>query len=136
MIDGLVSGKLYGTATSRTGASGKAFVTAKVRAAAGDGESLFVNVIAFSTTAGEALLALGDGDSVALAGTLTPKVWTNRDGETKPALDMVAHAVLTAYHVKRKRAAMQGRPSAPETTNGAEQAGRIYGGADDMNDDL
>ncbi|MCA8456587.1 single-stranded DNA-binding protein [Burkholderia multivorans] len=129
MIDGLVSGKLYGTATSRTGASGKAFVTAKVRAAAGDGESLFVNVIAFSTTAGEALLALGDGDSVALAGTLTPKVWTNRDGETKPALDMVAHAVLTAYHVKRKRAAMQGRPSAPETTNGAEQARRMCGGA-------
>lgn len=116
MVDGLVSGKLYGTATSRTSQNGKQFVTAKVRAAGGDGESLFVNVIAFSTTAGEALLALADGDSVALAGTLTPKAWVDRAGEAKPALDLVAHAVLTAYHLKRKRAAVQGE-------NGAERSG-------------
>jgi len=32
MIDGLVSGKLYGCAQSRTGQSGTVFVTAKVRA--------------------------------------------------------------------------------------------------------
>jgi single-stranded DNA-binding protein len=133
MIDGLVSGKLYGTATSRTGSSGKAFVTAKVRAAAGDGESLFVNVIAFSTTAGEALLALGDGDSVALAGTLTPKAWVDRQGDAKPALDLVAHAVLSAYDVKRRRAAVQ---ATRQPANGADQAHRLHGGADDMNDDL
>ncbi|WP_261546069.1 single-stranded DNA-binding protein [Burkholderia multivorans] len=136
MIDGLVSGKLYGPAAERTGQSGKTFVTAKVRAAAGDGEALFVNVIAFDDKAKDALLALDDGDSVSLAGSLTPKVWTDKHGDARPALDMVAHAVLTAYHVKRKRAAMQSRQSAPETTNSAEQASRMYGGADDMNDDL
>ncbi|UTV55188.1 single-stranded DNA-binding protein [Burkholderia arboris] len=108
MIDGLVSGKLYGTAASRTGQSGTQFVTAKVRAAVGDGEALFVNVIAFAGDAQSALLALNDGDSVALAGSLTPKVWTDKHGDAKPALDMMAHAVLTAYHVKRKRAAVQG----------------------------
>ncbi|GCB02946.1 single-stranded DNA-binding protein [Ralstonia sp. SET104] len=107
MIDGLIGGKLYGTAEERTGKSGKAFVTAKVRAAGGDGETLFVNVITFSRTVGDALLALEDGDSVALSGVLTPKVWTDKNGETRPALDMVAHAVLTAYHVKRKRQAVQ-----------------------------
>ncbi|HDR9500121.1 TPA: single-stranded DNA-binding protein [Burkholderia cepacia] len=137
MIDGLISGKLYGVATERTGQSGKTFVTAKVRAATGEGESLFVNVITFSTTAADALLALGDGDSVSLAGTLTPKVWTDKHGDTRPALDMVAHAVLTAYHVKRKRAAMQGHQSTPKTTDGADQVGRIHGGADDgLDDDL
>jgi single-stranded DNA-binding protein len=109
MIDGLVSGKLYGGAQSRTGQSGKTFVTCKVRAATGDGESLFVNVIAFDDAAKAALLALDDGDSVALAGTLTPKVWTDKSGTTRPALDMVAHAVLTAYHVQRKRQAVQTR---------------------------
>lgn len=83
-------------------------MTCKVRAAVDGGEAMFVNVIAFSTTVGDALLALEDGDSVALAGALTPKVWTDKHGDTKPALDMVAHAVLTAYHVKRKRAAVQG----------------------------
>jgi single-stranded DNA-binding protein len=54
-----------------------------------------------------ALLALGDGDSVALAGSLTPKVWTDREGNSRPALDLVAHQVLTAYHVTRKRKAVR-----------------------------
>lgn len=135
MIDGLVSGKLYGTAQNRTGQSGKAFVTAKVRAATGEGESLFVNVIAFDDKAKAALLALDDGDSVALAGTLTPKVWTDKHRDAKPALDMVAHAVLTAYHVKRKRQAMtQQADGERPAMNGAEQARRMYGGG--MEDDV
>ncbi|KVC30804.1 MULTISPECIES: single-stranded DNA-binding protein [Burkholderia cepacia complex] len=136
MIDGLVSGKLYGTATSRTGQSGRQFVTAKVRAAVGGGEPLFVNVIAFGTTAGEALLALGDGDSVALTGTLTPKAWVDRSGNAKPALDMVAHAVLTAYHVKRRRNAVQGAQRQPEGANDAEHGQPTHDGFDDRNDDL
>lgn len=107
MIDGLIGGKVYGKPAERTGQSGKQFVTAKVRAAAGDGESLFVNVIAFDGDAQAALLALEDGDSVSLSGVLTPKVWMDKSGEARPALDMVAHVVLTAYHVKRKRQAVQ-----------------------------
>jgi single-stranded DNA-binding protein len=103
MIDALISGKLYGQPQQRTGNSGKTFTTAKVRAATGGGETLFVNVIAFSTTVQDALLTLGDGDSIALSGELTPKVWTDRNGEARPALDMVAHAAMTAYHVSRKR---------------------------------
>lgn len=108
MIDSLIAGKLYGSPTGKTSKAGKPFVTAKVRAAAGDGEALFINVIAFDATVCVALLALGEGDAVALAGTLTPKVWTDRDGNTRPALDLVAHGVLTAYHVTRKRRAVQG----------------------------
>lgn len=111
MIDGLIGGKVYGKPVERKGQSGKQFVTAKVRAAAGDGESLFVNVIAFDADAQAALLALEDGDSVSLSGVLTPKVWTDKNGETRPALDMVAHVVLTAYHVKRKRQAVQRKTS-------------------------
>jgi single-stranded DNA-binding protein len=144
MIDGLVSGKLYGTATIRTGQSGKSFVTCKVRAAVDAGESLFVNVISFSTTAGNVLLKLADGDSVALTGTLTPKAWTDKHGDAKPGLDMVVHAVLTAYHVKRKRAAMRGDETVGEhddgcaAMNGASRARQTHGGVpmDDMNDDL
>lgn len=118
MIDGLISGKVYGKPEVRTGKNGSPFVRAKVRAAAGDGESLFVNVIAFADDARAALLALDDGDSVALSGSLTPKVWTDKDGETRPSLDMVAHAVMTAYHVKRKRQAAQ-RPG-QDTPVGAD----------------
>ncbi|MDP2064638.1 MAG: single-stranded DNA-binding protein [Burkholderiaceae bacterium] len=108
MIDGLVAGKLYGTPAQKTSKAGKPFTVAKLRTTAADGES---NVIAFSDATCTALLAMSDGDSVALAGALTPKVWTDRDGKARPALDMVAHGVLSAYHVTRKRRAMQ--PSAP-----------------------
>lgn len=113
MIDGLIAGRLYGKPTERRGQSGKAFVVAKIRVATADGESLFVNAIVFSDSAKAALLALDDGDSVSLSGTLTPKVWTDKNGEAKPALDMTAHAVLTTYHAKRKHAAVA-QASAPK----------------------
>jgi single-stranded DNA-binding protein len=109
MIDGLIGGRIYGTPGERTGQNGKLFVTAKVRAAGGDGEPLFVNVIAFSDEAIAALLALNDGDSVTLSGELTPKVWTDKNGDTRPALDMVAHVVMSAYQVVHKRNTTQRR---------------------------
>lgn len=106
MIDGLIAGKLHGKATERTTKTGKPFAIAKVRAAGGDGEALFVNVIAFDTGPCTALLALGDGDSVALVGTLTPKAWLDREGQPRAAVDVVAAQVLSAYHVRRKREAV------------------------------
>lgn len=95
MIDGLVSGRLYGDAEQRTDKTGKLFSVAKVRASTADGETLFVNVIAFDGGVRSALHHLRDGDSLALAGSLVPKVWTDKQGIARPALDMVAHRVLT-----------------------------------------
>ncbi|WP_028601148.1 single-stranded DNA-binding protein [Ottowia thiooxydans] len=103
MIDALIAGKLYGQAQQRDGANGKPFTTAKVRASVGEGEPLFVNVIAFSHSVQETLLSLGDGESVALSGELTPKVWTDKEGNTRPAVDLVAHAVLSIYQGSRDR---------------------------------
>lgn len=133
MIDGLIAGKLYGKSARRTGKNGKPFVTAKVRAAAGDGETLFVNVITFSNIVGDALLALDDGDSVSLSGALTPKVWTDSKGESRPVLDLVAHAVLTAYHVTRKRQAVSKQDDAPA---GERQQGQRAPSADGLDSDL
>ena len=124
MIDALISGKLYGQPAERTGNGGHRFVTARVRAAAGDGEAVIVNVITFTHSVGDALLALQDGDSVSLSGAVTPKVWTDKNGQVRPALDLVAHAVLTPYHVKHKREAMEGeptsRPATPADSGGAD----------------
>jgi single-stranded DNA-binding protein len=115
MIEALVSGKVYGRPEQRVGNnSGKPFVTAKVRAATASGEMLFVNVLAFDAQAQAVLLALSDGDAVSLAGTLTPKVWTDRDGQPRPAVDLIASQVLTVYQVKRKR----------ESANAAERPPR------------
>ena len=133
MIDGLIGGKLHGKAARRVGQSGKAFVTAKVRTPTTGGESLFVNVITFSESVGDALLALDDGDSVSLSGALTPKVWTPQGGEPRAVLDLVAHAVMTAYHVARKRQAVGKQDDAPA----AERTPRRRApSADGLDDDL
>ena len=108
MIEGLITGTLMGLAEERQGKNGSAFVLAKVKAQPGEGESLIVNVIAFAAEARAALLALDEGDTVAVSGALTPKVWTDKQGNTRPALDLVASQVLSVYHVDRKRAATGG----------------------------
>jgi single-stranded DNA-binding protein len=102
-IEALILGKLHQRPEQRTSKSGRQFVTAKVRAAAGDGQSLFVNVIAFDDTACAGLLKLDAGDSLALAGTLKPGAWTDREGNARPSVDMVAAQVLTVYGLKKKR---------------------------------
>lgn len=106
VIDALIGGKLYGKPEQRESRNGNAYVTCKVRAPAGDGEGVFVSVIAFAEPVCRALLALEDGDSASIAGELTPKAWLDRDGDPRPGLDMLAHAVTTAYHVRRKRQAV------------------------------
>lgn len=113
MLEGLVAGTLVGLAETRQGKNGSTFALAKVKATAGDGESLIVNVIAFAAEASAALMALDDGDAVALAGALTPKVWTDKQGNIRPALDMVATQVLTAYHAARKQQVLGGAGDTP-----------------------
>jgi single-stranded DNA-binding protein len=134
MIDALVGGKLFKAPEERRATSGKTYVTANVRAADGDGEGLFVNVVAFSDSAKATLLALDDGDSVSLTGTLKIATYEARDGSVKPSVSMVAQKVLTAYHVSRTRKAVaestESKP-APESAPvhpGMQQAEQLYGG--------
>lgn len=108
MIEALITGTLFSLAEQRQGKNDTTFVLAKVKAQPGEGEPLIANVIAFAPEACAALLALDEGDALALTGTLTPKVWTDKQGNTRPALDLVASQVLTVYQVERKRAALDG----------------------------
>lgn len=115
MIDALISGKVYGQPTERTSKAGKPLAVAKVRAAGGDGESLFVNVIAFDAAPCTALLALEDGDSVALAGTLTPKVWTDLiaehdENEMRKAFTVTERVAIAEAVAER----LQGRAGNPD----------------------
>ena len=103
MIEGLVSGQLVGCAEMREGKNESSYAVAKVKADTAGGESILVNAIAFSAETCKALLALDDGDVLTLVGSLTPKVWTDKQGHTKPVVDMVATQVLTVYQASRKR---------------------------------
>ncbi len=103
-ITALVSGKLIADPEQRTGQSGKPFVLAKIAAHDGDADAL-VSVMAFGTAA-EQLAAMGKGDAVAITGRARVSTWTGRDGSAKAGLSVTADAVLTAYHVRRKRQAV------------------------------
>lgn len=95
MIDALIAGRMYGAAEQRTGQAGSIYVTCKVKAMTDDGDNIMCNVIAFQDTIRAALLRLEDGASVSLSGAMTPKVWTDKQGNVRPALDLVAHRLLT-----------------------------------------
>jgi len=123
MLDTIAGGTLTAKPVERTGQSGKPFVTATIRCAQDSGDALFVNVIGFADAVRAALLALDAGESVTVSGPLTVSIWTPSGGEPRPQLRIAAQAVLTAYHVRRKRDAMQGhaepreqrRPDGPAT---------------------
>ena len=128
MIEALVSGKLHGQPTQKIAKTGKPLVVAKVRVHAGDAD-VFVNVIAFSPAACDALLALGEGDAVALTGSLTPKAWTDREGIARPALDLVASQVLSAYQVTRKLKALERKRQDPTSPQQASHHDELDDGA-------
>ena len=94
MIEGLIAGHIWGDPESRAGKNNTLFVVAKVRAQGTQPELVIVNVIAFDPVAGKALLQLQDGDAVTLSGSLNPKVWIDKQGVSRSALDMVATRVL------------------------------------------
>jgi hypothetical protein len=81
MIDGLVSGRMFGDAEERTDKTGKLFSVAKVRASPADGETVFVNVIAFDSGVRAALHHLRDGDA-----QRWPVAWYPRYGPTNRVL--------------------------------------------------
>lgn len=134
-ITSLITGRLIADPERRTGASGKAFTTARI-AAGTDDESVLCSVIAFGTAA-EQLAALAKGDTVAVTGRTKPKAWTDREGALKAGLDVVADQVLTAYHLRRKRAAMAGDTEgapAPRSAPGGHSdglGGHVADGVDD-----
>lgn len=101
MIDGLIAGRLMGDASRRVDKTGRDYTVARVLARNRADEEFIVNVIAFDDKASQALLALADGDALSLAGSLTPKVWTDKQGNARPSLDLIATRVLTAFDAQR-----------------------------------
>lgn len=106
MIDALLTGRLAADPKAGTASNGNRYATARLLVTTAGEDRLSVSVIAFHAATVDSLLALGPGEAVTLAGELTPKVWTDKDGNAHPSADMKAHALLTPYHVQRRRQAM------------------------------
>lgn len=105
MFDALLSGRLRGVATLRTAANGSLYATFRLGVPSKTGESLLCSCVAFSKTVIEAVQSLDDGDSIAVSGEAAISTWSDRGGAARHGLEVTAHAVLTAYHVGRKRKA-------------------------------
>ena len=105
MLDALLSGRLIGTPHKRLAKSGQPFAGARVRCSIHDGAVIVVSVTAFEPEPMAALLVLNEGDAVSITGPLTLGTWTDNEGLQRPSAAMLAHNVLTAYSVNKKRKA-------------------------------
>jgi single-stranded DNA-binding protein len=117
MIDALIGGTLKGAPSERAASNGNPYVVARVIAADSKGMTHLINVTAFSDTARAALLALDDGDSVCVTGSMQVGTYEARDGEIKPSMSMIASTVSTAYAVQKKRKRLTGDDEAEQTGN-------------------
>ena len=109
MIDALLTGRLAADPEARTASNGNRYCLARLWVATGAEDRISVSVIAFNEATVNGLLALGKDEAVTLAGEFTPKAWTDKEGHAKPCGDLKAHALLTPYHVQRKRQAVADR---------------------------
>ena len=144
MIDGLVTGKLIKAPESRATKTGKPMASARLRVPTSNpAETLFASVVAFEPEAVAALLALGAGDSVSVAGSLKVGVWVDGQGNARPSLDLVADRLLSVYAIRKQRAAagggqpLQRNGSTEKPTHAAWQARQVnrpadFAGFDDL----
>jgi single-stranded DNA-binding protein len=115
MIDALIAGRLRGAVTVRQSSNGNTFATWRIAAPGKDGESLLCSCITFSQKAIAAMQALDDGDSVAVSGEASISVWADAQKGQCHGLNVQVYAVMSAYHMGRKRKAHEAQ------TEGAHQ---------------
>ena len=66
MMDGLITGRLTGIPESRIDRNRRPYMVARMRANAGDGSSIPVNIVAFEAAPCAVLRSLAEGDAIAL----------------------------------------------------------------------
>ncbi len=102
MIAALIQGELVADPVARIAANGKPYWTATVRVSAG-ADALFVGVSTFDDDAGERLMKLRKGSTLAAAGTLEATSWTDRDGNERAGWRLTATELLSVHQARRQR---------------------------------
>ncbi len=104
----LISGRLVADPSVRQSerSGGRSYTMARLAAATEEGDAL-CTVVGFGSV-GEQLAALAKGDSVCINGRAKLNAWMPKEGtEPRAGLFVTADHLLTAYHLRRKRQAMQ-----------------------------
>ena len=102
MIRALVSGVLHSDPQTRTSRGGQSFTTGKLRADGGDGNTVWVSLIAFGDVA-DRLASLKAGQALSVSGRAKVTAWAGKSGEPAGGLDLTVDEV----------AALRGRPKPP-----------------------
>lgn len=102
MLSVLIEGKLHADLDGRTSAKGAPYVTAQMRAAGDDGETVWCSLIAFDARAVDALGKLAGGDAVAIASHASLSTWTAKDGEHKAGLKVTVSRVMSVYEAGKR----------------------------------
>lgn len=103
MIRALIVCNLTSTPTQRTAKNGTPYATARASVPMGDAGRVSCSLVAFNEQAVMRLIELREGATVAIAGTLKVATWQDRDGNHRPALDLVADEVASTTPRPRKR---------------------------------
>lgn len=109
----LAQGRLLSAPMTRTGKSGKTFMTF-ILAANTEGDSpVTVSGIAFDTGVIEKLATLGKGESIAISGRAKLATWQGGDGTERAGISVVADALLTVYGLSKRRGKAASNDQAP-----------------------
>jgi hypothetical protein len=109
----LVSGVLFRAPATKTSKAGNPYVFATIRS--GSGEHVrWWRVFAFSESVIEEILALGDGEPIAVSGEFDCELYAPAGGEERLSWKLTADAVLSARRKpKPKRPATRPAPGDP-----------------------
>ncbi len=136
MIDALVTGKLIREPSTKTGASGKPFVSFLLSVHVGDEDSVIVSGIAFNDAA-ERIGRLCKGDSLAVTGSLKPTNWQDKEtGEERHGLNITVSACLSPYDVRKRRSVGEVSENPKPRPQAAGQREPVHAEDDGFDDDL
>ena len=117
-LDVLCQGRLVKSPEVRKAKNGNEYALAQLSVATEADASTLVSVIAFSSAVVKTLQALDVGDAICVAGRAKLTAWADKkSSEPRAGLSITAERVMTAYHLRRKRRAVQ---EAEDGGDGAE----------------
>lgn len=106
-VDILITGRVTRNPASKVGKNGNPYCNWMMQAADKDGDYLTASCISFKPDVLTTMQAMGEGDCVSVSGEAAISTWEAKDGTPRTGLSILVHAVVTPYHVTRKRQATQ-----------------------------
>jgi single-stranded DNA-binding protein len=110
MITASITGRMAFEPRQIQTKSGKPMSTARLACDDGEGHTIWIDVVTFTSNA-EWLARATKGDRIAAMGTLKMNCWQGKDGEEKQVLQLVADNVIVPTAKPRKQSSQKEKPA-------------------------